>query len=119
MTYDVIIIGAGIAGLVAANRLKQAGQRVLLLESSDHAGGVIKSFEADGFLIERGPNSLRGTHEFLDLLEELCLENELVKGDAKAPAYVYADDKLQAVPMGPAALVKTKLISTGAKFRLF
>jgi oxygen-dependent protoporphyrinogen oxidase len=118
MTLDSIIIGAGIAGLVAANHLQRLGKSILLLESSDHAGGVIKSLEADGFLIERGPNSLRGTTEFLDLLDELELQNELATGDAKAPAYVYADGKLQAVPMSPPALLKTRLISTGAKFRL-
>jgi oxygen-dependent protoporphyrinogen oxidase len=118
MTLDSIIIGAGIAGLVAAHRLKQAGQNILLLESSEHAGGVIKSIEADGFLIERGPNSLRGTHEFLDLLDDLGLQDELVTGDAKAPAYVYADGRLQAVPMSPPALIKTRLISMAAKFRL-
>ncbi len=118
MTLDSIIIGAGIAGLVAAHHLQRLGKSILLLESSDHAGGVIKSLEADGFLIERGPNSLRGTTEFLDLLDELELQNELVTGDAKAPAYVYADGKLQAVPMSPPALIKTRLISTGAKFRL-
>jgi len=71
MKLDSIIVGAGISGLVAAHRLKMLGRAVLLFESSDRVGGVIQSLDADGFLIERGPNSLRGTHEFLDLVEEL------------------------------------------------
>ncbi|MBI3651083.1 MAG: protoporphyrinogen oxidase [Acidobacteria bacterium] len=118
MALHSIIIGAGIAGLVTASHLQQAGRTILLLENSKHAGGVIKSLDADGFLIERGPNSLRGTHEFLDLLEELGLQDELVTGDATAPAYVYVDGALHAVPMSPPALIKTKLLSIGAKFRL-
>ncbi|MCI0390881.1 MAG: protoporphyrinogen oxidase [Acidobacteria bacterium] len=118
MKFESIIIGAGISGLVAAHRLKKLGRNVLLIEGSDHAGGVIQSVDAEGFLIEQGPNSLRGTHEFLDLVEELDLTNELVTADPRAPAYVYADGELHAVPMSPPALIKTKLISNSAKLRL-
>lgn len=118
MSFDSIIIGAGISGLVAAHRLKKLGQNVLLVESSDKVGGVIQSHDADGFLIEAGPNSLRGAHELLDLVEELDLMDELVTADPKAPAFVYSGGQLHAVPMGPGALVKTGLISNSAKLRL-
>lgn len=118
MNVDAIIIGAGISGLVAAHRLKKLGQQVVLVESSGKVGGVIQSRDADGFLIEAGPNSLRGAHELLDLVEELDLMGELVTADPKAPAFVYSGGKLHAVPMGPGALVKTKLISNAAKLRL-
>jgi oxygen-dependent protoporphyrinogen oxidase len=118
MRFDTVIIGAGVSGLVAAHRLKKLGREVLLIERGERAGGVIQSHGADGFLIERGPNSLRGSHEFLDLVDELNLAPELATGNPRAPAYVYADGRLQAVPMSPPALVKTKLISTAAKLRL-
>jgi oxygen-dependent protoporphyrinogen oxidase len=118
MNVDSVIIGAGISGLVAAHRLKKMGRDLLLVESGDHTGGVIQSREVEGFLIECGPNSLRGSHEFLDLVEELNLTGELITADPRAPAYVYADGRLQAVPMSPPALVKTKLISNAAKLRL-
>lgn len=118
MLFDSIIIGAGISGLSAAYYLKHAGRNVLLLESSDHVGGVIQSFDADGFLLERGPNSLRGTHEFLDLVDELKLKDELVTANPKAPAYVYFQQALHPVPMSPLALINTKLLSTKAKWRL-
>jgi len=118
MNVDSVIIGAGISGLVAAHRLKKMGRNLLLVESGDNTGGVIRSREVEGFLIECGPNSLRGSHEFLDLVEELNLTGELITADPRAPAYVYADGRLQAVPMSPPALVKTKLISNAAKLRL-
>jgi protoporphyrinogen/coproporphyrinogen III oxidase len=118
MKFDSIIIGAGISGLVAAHRLKKLGRKILLVESTDRPGGVIQSADAEGFLIEKGPNSLRGTHEFLDLIEELDLTAELMTADPRAPAYVYAGGQLHSVPMSPPALIKTKLISNSAKFRL-
>ena len=118
MELDAIIIGAGISGLVAAHRLKKMGHRILLIENSDRVGGVIQSLDAEGFLIEQGPNSLRGTHELLDLVEELDLGEELVTADPRAPAYVYAAGQLHAVPMSPPALIKTRLLSNRAKLRL-
>jgi len=118
MNFDSVIIGAGISGLVAAHRLKKLGRDVLLIESGARAGGVIQSEEVEGFLIEAGPNSLRGSHEFLDLVEELGLTGELITADPRDPAYVYADGQLHAVPMNPLALVKTRLISNSAKLRL-
>jgi len=118
MAGDAIVIGAGISGLTAAYYLKKAGRNPLLLESADRAGGVIESLDAEGFLIERGPNSLRGTQELLDLTEDLSLTREFMAGDPHAPAYVYFGGELHAVPMSPTALVKTRLLSTSAKLRL-
>ena len=39
MTYDAIIVGAGVAGLTAARALARAGRRVLVLEGRDRTGG--------------------------------------------------------------------------------
>ena len=37
--YDTIVVGAGLAGLAAARELQHAGQKVVILEASDHIGG--------------------------------------------------------------------------------
>lgn len=51
---DVIITGAGIAGLSAAKLLKQAGKKVLVIEASEEVGGRAKSDQTNGFILDRG-----------------------------------------------------------------
>lgn len=51
---DVLIVGAGIAGLTAAKILKKAGKSFKIIEASDRIGGRVKTDEVDGFLLDRG-----------------------------------------------------------------
>eukprot|EP01025_Chloroclados_australasicus_P025582 TRINITY_DN25512_c1_g2_i2.p1 TRINITY_DN25512_c1_g2~~TRINITY_DN25512_c1_g2_i2.p1 ORF type:complete len:496 (-),score=26.91 TRINITY_DN25512_c1_g2_i2:280-1713(-) len=51
---EVLIIGAGIAGLACATRLINSGVRPLILEASDDVGGRVRTDEVDGFLLDRG-----------------------------------------------------------------
>jgi protoporphyrinogen/coproporphyrinogen III oxidase len=116
---QVIVIGAGIAGLVCAYRLKTLGIDLLLIESSERVGGVMQTEARDGYLIERGPNSSQGTEELMALVAELGLMDELVEGDPNAPAYVYFNGRLHAVPSSAGAFIKSKLLSIGGKLRIF
>ena len=52
--YDVVIVGAGLAGLSAALELEKFDLRILVVESSDRVGGRMKTDEVDGFLLDRG-----------------------------------------------------------------
>jgi phytoene dehydrogenase-like protein len=51
---DVIIIGAGLAGLCCARTLHQAGVPFVLLEASDGVGGRVRTDKVEGFLLDRG-----------------------------------------------------------------
>ena len=51
---DVVVIGAGLAGLATARALRAAGRDVVILESSDDIGGRVRTDEVDGFLLDRG-----------------------------------------------------------------
>jgi phytoene dehydrogenase-like protein len=53
-TAEVVVVGAGLAGLVAALRLREAGRDVLVLEASDGVGGRVRTDTVDGFLLDRG-----------------------------------------------------------------
>jgi len=52
--HGVIVIGAGLAGLVCARVLHEAGRPVTVLEASDGVGGRVRTDEVDGFLLDRG-----------------------------------------------------------------
>ena len=72
---EVIIIGAGIAGLTAAKILKAAGKSVLILEASDGVGGRVRTDEVDGFLLDRGFQVfLTAYPEAKDLLDYAALD---------------------------------------------
>src|ERR1700731_87743 len=51
---DVLIIGAGLAGLCCAKRLTEAGVTFQIVEASDGIGGRVRTDEVDGFLLDRG-----------------------------------------------------------------
>ncbi len=51
---DVVIVGAGLAGLACALRLHETGARVRVLEASDGVGGRVRTDVVDGFRLDRG-----------------------------------------------------------------
>lgn len=53
-TTDVVIVGAGLAGLSAADQLTQAGHDVLVLEGRDRVGGRIHTVEVAGIPVDAG-----------------------------------------------------------------
>ena len=67
---DVIVVGAGVAGLACARRLVAAGLTVAVLEASDGVGGRVRTDKVDGFLLDRGfqvlPTAYAEAQTFID-----------------------------------------------------
>jgi phytoene dehydrogenase-like protein len=71
---EVLVVGAGLAGLNAAITLQKAGVDVHLIESSDRPGGRVTSDLVDGFICDRGfqlINSKYPALQELDVIQEI------------------------------------------------
>ena len=71
---DVLIVGAGLAGLSAAIHCQSAGIDVKVIESSDRAGGRVASDVIDGFICDRGFQLINAKYpalQELDVIKEL------------------------------------------------
>ncbi|MGH2816057.1 MAG: FAD-dependent oxidoreductase, partial [Actinomycetota bacterium] len=55
---DLIVLGAGPAGVGAAYRTARAGHRVVVLERAPGPGGAAASFELDGIRVDHGSHRL-------------------------------------------------------------
>ena len=54
MSADVVVVGGGLAGLVAARHLAEGDRDVTLYERAETIGGRVRTTETDGFLLDRG-----------------------------------------------------------------
>ena len=85
-SWDVIVVGAGVAGLTAARTLAEAGLRVALLEARERIGGRIHTVAAaDGGLpIELGAEFIHGlAPELIGLVDEAGLTRFELEGDVR------------------------------------
>ena len=68
--YDVIVVGAGLAGLSAAQQLSLAGHRVVILEASNRLGGRIFADRIANIPVDLGADQVSRHHtNLLDLLQ--------------------------------------------------
>lgn len=90
MQKDIIVVGGGIAGLTAALSLAHSGKSVLLLEKNEICGGLMNTFERDGYRFEAGARALVNAGLIKPLIKEFALDVELLPN----PITLGIEDKL-------------------------
>jgi monoamine oxidase len=75
MQADVVIVGAGLSGMIAARKLLEAGLTPVVLEADDRVGGRILTEVVDGVPLELGAQWIGDTHQrMFGLAAELGVE---------------------------------------------
>ena len=123
MKNRVVIVGAGLSGLAAAFRLRQAGCDVLLLEREAHVGGKARTsthvVDAGTLTFDWGPNGfLTNAPDTLELVRDLGLTAELEPAsDAAKHRFLWSNQKLEKLPSTPPTALGTPLLSPLEKLR--
>lgn len=116
----VVIIGAGLTGLVAAHYLIKSGISVKIVEKNNRPGGVIQTIKEQGFTIEAGPNTGVVSHpEIVELFEDLKDDCTIDIANPEAKKrLIWKEGAWHALPSGLLPAIKTPLFSLGDKFRI-
>ena len=95
---EATVVGAGIAGMLAAYSLDRSGYRVTLLEERERAGGLIRTRNTAHGIAESAAHSLIVTGPVRDLCRDLGVQLVEPRKEAKAK-YVVRDGKLRRFPL--------------------
>jgi len=112
---NIVIVGAGLAGLSCAWYLRDAGANITVVESSDSVGGKVQSMTLEtpsgDAIIETGPDGFLTRKPWAhDLATELGLDDEIIPvNDTPERIYILTKRGLQGMPDGLYLLVPTDL----------
>ena len=111
----VIVVGGGITGLATAYYLQKEARekgipiQIKLIEASNRLGGVISTVKQDGFVIEKGPDSIIARKKSaFRLIEEVGLQDKIISNTA-GKSYIFARGKLHTMPEGSFMGIPTKV----------
>lgn len=100
LTADVLVIGGGISGLAAAERLSGAGVRVTLLEASGRLGGKLRTGIVAGVPVDLGAEALFAVQPAaVDLARAAGLGDRL-RPPATTAAAIWSRGVLHPMPTG-------------------
>lgn len=83
-SYDVVVVGAGIGGLVCGAFLAKKGKKVLVVEQHSLPGGYCTSFKRNGFIFDSAVHHIGGCGRYSIVgrcLKELGLEMDFFRLD--------------------------------------
>lgn len=123
---DVVVVGGGVGGLVAARDLAKGGAHVVLVEASDRLGGIVDRHTVAGIELDLGAESFATRGDTIAALAiELGLGNELVTPDERGAWLMTRDGRVAPLPQAgllgipgtPAAADVIAVVGTSAALR--
>lgn len=113
---EATVVGAGMAGLLAAYALDRKGYEVSLVEERGRAGGLIQTVETEYGIAERAAHSLLVTPAVSELCRELGVELTDVRRDSRS-RFILRDGRLRKFPLSfgeaAGALARASLARAG------
>lgn len=92
-TGRVIVLGAGLSGLMAARQLQRFGMEVIVLEARNRVGGRVHTYRKGNFIADLGPSSLNGVSGNPIVVLGKQLELCVMELKQKIPVYENKVDK--------------------------
>lgn len=117
---DVVIVGGGISGLVAAHALQSEGREVLVLERQARPGGNAISERIGGFLMEHGPSTVNlGMPGVAGLAKDLGLMPQRADlGPEVRKRYLTKGGQLEGIGLHPLAFLTSGYLSWAGRARV-
>jgi phytoene dehydrogenase-like protein len=75
----ILILGAGMAGLTAAAYLSRDDFDVLLLDKNNRVGGLVSTFESNGFSFDSGPRAFVNSGIIKPMLKDLGIQHDFIR----------------------------------------
>ncbi len=96
---DVVVVGGGVAGLVAARDLAKAGAHVVLVEASGVLGGMVRRHTVAGIDLDMAADSFATRTDAISRLAiELGLGNDIVTPDQRGAWLMTRDGRTAPIP---------------------
>ncbi|WP_144556069.1 NAD(P)/FAD-dependent oxidoreductase [Bacillus sp. X1(2014)] len=106
---DIVIVGGGLAGYVAANYLSKTNLSILIVEKGKHVGGRARTNKMDQQYLNLGPHALYKKGKAKSILEELGIH--LTGNSPKLGGTLIENNNEYAAPLAPFELFTTSLLN--------
>lgn len=114
----IAVVGGGITGLAVGWELQRRGAEVVVLEEESEVGGVVRSREVQGRVLDFGPQRTRLTPGIESMVDELGLRNRIVTAPEDLDLFVYRDGRLRPVPFSVRDFLTSDIVGPWAKARV-
>lgn len=114
----IAVVGGGVTGLAAAWELRRRGAEVVVLEAESEVGGVVRSREVEGRVVDFGPQRVRMTPAMEKIIHELGLRGRVVTAPPDLDLFVYRGGRLRVVPFSVRDFLTSDIVGPWGKARL-